>query len=261
MTILDLESFFEELAKRAGDVTLPFFRSQMMVTDKAHGAPFDPVTEADRAAEIVIRKGIEAQFPTHGILGEEFGSLRGDADYIWVIDPIDGTRSFVCGLPLWGTLIGLMKHGQPVYGLMYQPYTRELFTGDGKKAQLKTPSLTRRLSTRPCESLDSAYLMTTTPQLFQGDEARKYRSIEDRVRLARYGADCYAYMMLASGQIDLVIETGLKPYDILPLVPIIEGAGGIVTDWRGEPMTGGGNVVVAGDIRLHTAALEILNAN
>lgn len=263
MTVLALETFFEELALKSGEVILPFFRSQLTVSDKMPGASFDPVTEADRGAEVVIRAMIRKAFPEHGILGEELGDDRIDAEFVWVIDPIDGTRSFVCGIPLWGTLIGLMRDQTPVYGVMHQPYTGELFRGDGKKAHLRHQrngsSTEKRLCVRPCESLADAYMMTTSPRLFGAHEIERYSAIEAATRLTRYGADCYAYMMLASGQIDLVIESGLKPYDIVPLVPIIEGAGGIVTTWTGERVREGGAIIAAGDARVHAEALHALN--
>jgi histidinol phosphatase-like enzyme (inositol monophosphatase family) len=260
MKIVAMEAFFEELAKRSGEVILPFFRSQIHVTDKTNnGSAFDPVTEADRAAESVIRTRIKQVFPSHGFLGEEFGSENENAEYVWVIDPIDGTRSFVCGIPLWGTLIGLLKDQNPVYGLMHQPYIGETFFGDGKKATITTAKGIRSLAVRPCDSLSDTYLMTTTPSLFTYDKLVKYQAVERQSKLVRYGADCYAYMMLASGQIDLVIETGLKPYDILPLIPIIEGAGGIVTNWNGGPVGLDGDIIAAGDKRVHAAALHALN--
>ena len=265
MTVLAIEAFFEELAAKSGEVILPFFRSHLTVTDKMPGSSFDPVTEADRGAETIIRTMIRNAFPDHGILGEELGDDRIDAEYVWVIDPIDGTRSFVCGIPLWGTLIGLMRDQSPVYGIMHQPYTGELFRGDGKRAYLKYrnprdgQSAEKRLYVRSCESLADAYLMTTSPKLFGTEEIGRYTAIEASTRLTRYGADCYAYMMLASGQIDLVIESGLKPYDIVPLVPIIEGAGGVVTTWTGERVRDGGAIIAAGDKRVHAAALYALN--
>ena len=261
MSLTDLDVFLRELARRSGEVILPFFRTQMTVIDKDRGHSFDPVTEADRAAESVIRTMIGERFPEHGIIGEELGDERIDAEYVWVIDPIDGTRSFVCGIPLWGTLIGLTRQRIPVQGLLHQPYTGELFTGDSRGSFLEHASgERRRLFTRPCERLEDAYLMTTSPGLFSGAAAKAYAALEARTKLVRYGADCYAYAMLASGQIDLVVETGLKPYDIVPLVPIIEGAGGIVTNWDGHPVTGGGSVVAAGDARLHAEALTLLRS-
>ncbi len=256
-----IEPFFEDLAKISAEVILPLFRSGLSVADKAGASAFDPVTEADRSAEAMIRAQIKATFPEDGILGEEFGSENMQAEYLWVIDPIDGTRSFVCGIPLWGTLIGLLRNGTPIYGMMHQPYIGELFTGDSKSAFLKTAREKRALSVRACASLSDAYLMTTTPTMFAPDKISQYQTIERQCRLARYGADCYAYMMLASGQIDLVIESGLKPYDILPLVPIIEGAGGIVTNWKGRPVCEDGDVLASGDRRIHEAALRLLNGD
>ena len=261
MTLQTIEMFFQDLASASAQVILPFFRSHLSVIDKDQGAAFDPVTEADRAAEVVIRRMIGQSFPDHGILGEELGNDRIDAEFVWVIDPIDGTRSFVCGIPLWGTLIGLMRNGVPVQGIMHQPYIGELFHGDGKTATVSFRGSSRRLQVRPCESLADAYLMTTTPTLFSGAQAERYAEIEERVKLARYGADCYAYMMLASGQIDVVVEAGLKPYDIMPLIPIIEGAGGIVTTWDGSRVENGGAVIAAGDARIHAEALRILSGS
>lgn len=249
-----------DLARVSGEAILPFFRAGMNVADKLTDGSFDPVTEADRAAELVIRDRIMRQFPEHGIHGEEFEDLRPDAEFCWIIDPIDGTRAFICGLPLWGTLIGLTRNTHPTYGLMNQPYTRELFFGDGRSAKLVTPAGERQLSVRPCENLSQAYLMTTTPGLFRSETEMRYFEVEKHVKLARYGADCYAYAMLAAGQIDLVIECGLKAVDIMPLVPIIEGAGGIITTWEGAPVRGGGNVIAAGDQRIHAEALHKLRA-
>jgi histidinol phosphatase-like enzyme (inositol monophosphatase family) len=221
---------------------------------------FDPVTEADRAAELVIRDRIRAVFPEHGIHGEEFDDHNAGAEFVWVIDPIDGTRAFICGLPVWGTLIGLTRNGVPAYGLMNQPFTRERFFGDGKSAQFRSPFGDRALQTRPCEALADAYLMTTSPHLFSGESKLRYETIERSVKLARYGADCYAYAMLAAGQVDLVIETGLKAVDIVPLIPIIEGAGGIITTWEGGPVRDGGSVIASGDKRVHAAALHVLRS-
>lgn len=255
---VSIPDFLEELARVSGETILPFFRSRIGVSDKAGKGMFDPVTEADRAAELVIRQRIQAKFPDHGILGEEFADVLPGAEYRWVVDPIDGTRAFICGLPVWGTLIGLTRNGVPTNGILHQPYTRELFMGDSNSATLKGPMGKRTLAVRPCESLADAFLMTTAPHLFKGEDGERYFPIERSVRMVRYGADCYAYAMLASGQIDLVIETGLQIFDIVPLVPIIEGAGGVITDWDGNPVRSGGNVVAAGDRRMHAAALHQL---
>ncbi|MEA1830559.1 histidinol-phosphatase [Methylobacterium durans] len=261
MSVVDLARFMDDLATQSGQAILPFFRAHFGLDDKARGgAAFDPVTEADRAAEVVLRNMIRQTFPTHGILGEEFGAERLDAECVWVLDPIDGTRAFIAGLPTWGTLIGLTRGGTAVRGLMHQPFLNERFFGDGASAKLRHARGERTLRTRRCESLSEAILATTDPRLFaEGEEAERYRAIEGSVRMARYGADCYAYCMLAAGQIDLVVEAGLKPYDIVALIPIVEGAGGIVTAWDGGPATQGGRVVAAGDRRLHAAALAALN--
>jgi histidinol phosphatase-like enzyme (inositol monophosphatase family) len=261
MSVVDLARFMDDLAAASGQAILPFFRAAFGMDDKTHGhAAFDPVTEADRAAEVAMRGMIRANLPTHGILGEEFGSENLDAECVWVLDPIDGTRAFVAGLPTWGTLIGLTHHGAPVLGLMHQPYLAERFSGDGVNARLRSPRGERPLFTRRGTTLDRAILATTDPRLFgQGEERERFLSLEATVRLSRYGTDCYAYCMLAAGQIDLVVEAGLKPYDIVALIPIIEGAGGVVTAWDGGPATEGGRIVAAGDRRLHEAALRHLN--
>ncbi|GJE28412.1 histidinol-phosphatase [Methylobacterium organophilum] len=262
MSVVDLARFVEDLATQSGAAILPFFRGHFGMDDKARGSAgaFDPVTEADRAAETVMRNMIRAHFPTHGILGEEFGAQNTDAECVWVLDPIDGTRAFIAGLPTWGTLIGLTHHGAAVRGMMHQPYLQERFTGDGRTASVRTPKGERRLQARITERLADAILATTDPRLFaEGEEREGFRAVEDAVRLSRYGADCYAYCMLAAGQIDLVVEAGLKPYDIVALIPIVEGAGGVVTAWDGSPATGGGRIVAAGNRRLHEAALARLN--
>lgn len=259
MRPVDLSAFIERLAQLSGEAILPFFRTHLSIVDKG-GGKFDPVTEADRAAETVIRHHIREAFPGHGVLGEEFEATQPDAEYLWVIDPIDGTRSFICGLPVWGTLIGLMRGGDPVMGVMNQPYTGEMFIGDCGQAHLKSRRGTRELHASQCISLANAHLMTTDPRLFEGEDAEAYGRIEAEVKLARYGVDCYAYAMLASGQVDLVIETGLKPYDIVALIPIIEGAGGTITTWEGKSAKDGGRIVAAATEALHQAALEQLNA-
>jgi histidinol phosphatase-like enzyme (inositol monophosphatase family) len=251
--------FLVELAAVAARETLPRFRQTLDIEDKQLRGVFDPVTIADRAAEEAMRALINARYPDHGILGEEFGAERTDAEYVWVLDPVDGTRAFISGLPVWGTLAGLTRHGRAVLGMMAQPFTGELFCGDGASAWYTGPGGARALKTRVNGDLASATLMTTTPALFKGAEAEAYQRVERAVRMPRYGADCYAYCMVASGHVDLVIETGLAPYDIVALIPIIEGAGGIVTNWEGAPAEAGGRVVAAGDKRLHAAALALLN--
>ncbi|GAC1334902.1 MAG: histidinol-phosphatase [Beijerinckiaceae bacterium] len=267
MTAVDFAQFVEELADLSGEAILPFFRTALATADKSLGGIFDPVTEADRAAEVAMRRLIESTFPAHGIVGEEFGAIRSDADYVWVLDPIDGTKSFISGLPLWGTLIGLTHRGRPCYGMMHQPFTRERFFGDGAAASWRGPSHRlgdgledRKLKTRPCAALKEATLMTTSPHLIGEDLRAAYFRVEEQVRLVRYGGDCYAYCALAAGHVDLVIESNLKPHDVVALIPIIQGAGGIVTTWEGGDAAGGGAIVAAGDKRAHAAALEVLGA-
>jgi myo-inositol-1(or 4)-monophosphatase len=262
MRPVELSAFMEQLAQLSGQAILPFFRTQLSVIDKGRSGQdagrFDPVTEADRAAETVIRRHIRAAFPNHGVLGEEFETENADAEYLWVVDPIDGTRAFICGLPVWGTLIGLMRNGDPVMGVMHQPYTGELFFGDGRHAQLKGPRGPRELRARHCDGLADAHLMTTDPRLFSDAEREGYERVERAVKLTRYGTDCYAYAMLASGLVDLVIESGLKAYDIVALIPIIEGAGGVVTTWEGGSAKNGGRIVAAASPTLHAEVLKLL---
>jgi histidinol phosphatase-like enzyme (inositol monophosphatase family) len=255
VSTIEFSRFVEDLATASGKAILPFFRARFGMEDKSGGAVFDPVTEADRAGEAIMRRMIADQFPLHGILGEEFGTERGEAEYVWVLDPIDGTRAFISGIPVWGTLIGLTRNGAPAYGMMHQPFAGERFCGDGQSASYAGPTGARRLATRACESLSQATLMTTDPGLFEGERKAVYDRIAAQARLRRYGCDCYAYCMLAMGQIDIVIESGLKPYDIVALIPIIEGAGGVVTNWTGGPAAEGGDIIASGDRRLHDKVL------
>jgi myo-inositol-1(or 4)-monophosphatase len=257
MTAIDFASFVDQLASVSGETILPFFRTALEVDNKkARG--FDPVTAADRAAEQAMRALIAKNFPGHGIIGEEYGAERTDAEYVWVLDPIDGTKSFIAGMPAWGTLIGLMRFGEPVFGMMNQPFTREKFSGDGGAARYRGPAGNRDMHARPCAALSEALLFTTSPLLMNKADRADFVRVENTVKLSRYGGDCYAYCMLAAGQIDLIIETDIKPYDIVPLIPVIIGAGGIVTTWENGPAQTGGRIVVAGDARVHKAAMELL---
>ncbi|MEJ0013754.1 MAG: histidinol-phosphatase [Bauldia sp.] len=254
-----LPAFLDRLADVAAEAIMPHFRMAARVENK-ETARFDPVTIADRNAEQAMRTLINATYPAHGIVGEEFGSERDDAEFVWVLDPIDGTRSFITGLPTWGTLIGLTRRGKPVLGMMAQPFTGERFAGDGTRAWYTGPGGARALKTRPCSSLAEVSLFTTTPALFKGADRAAYDRVEAAVRMPRYGSDCYAYCMVAAGNADLVVEAGLQTYDICALIPIIEGAGGRVTTWENGPAAGGGRVVASGDPRVHQAALAMLSA-
>lgn len=259
MSLIAIETFVHVLADRSAAAILPFFRTSLGAHDKSGGRAFDPVTEADKAAEVIIRRLINERFPDHGIDGEEFGAHKTDAEYCWSIDPIDGTKAFICGLPVWGTLIGLMRSGSPVLGLMNQPFTGERFWGDGKRAFWRgADGKEKSLRARDCGDLAHATLMTTTPKMFKGEMAKAYARLERNVRLARYGCDCYAYCMLAAGHIDLVVEAGLKSVDIIPLVPILRGAGCIVTNFDGEEPGKGGTVIAAATAALHADALRLL---
>jgi myo-inositol-1(or 4)-monophosphatase len=259
VTVIDFTAFIGRLATSSGETILPFFRTSLAVDNKST-SDFDPVTEADRAAEAVMRRLIKANFPQHGIVGEEFGSEREDAEYVWVLDPIDGTKSFISGFPIWGTLIALLHRGTPVFGMMHQPFIGERFSGDSGSAQYQGPSGDRKLNVRRCASLKDATSFTTSPLLMNSADREAFGRVETEVRLSRYGGDCYSYCMLAAGLVDLVIETELKPYDVAALIPIINGAGGIITTWDGKPAQSGGRIIAAGDPRVHKAAMQILNA-
>jgi myo-inositol-1(or 4)-monophosphatase len=233
----------------------------MAVDNKAGAGAFDPVTKADRAAERAIVRAIRDRAPDHGVVGEEFGSKQEGAPFQWVIDPIDGTRSFITGTPMWGTLIGLLHEGEPVLGLMDQPFTGERFWSAQSAAYARDASgKARRIRTRPCPRVSDAIMMTTSPELFaRGAEADGFQRVKTEIRMTRYGGDCYAYCLLASGFVDLVVEAGLKSYDVVALIPIIERAGGRVTTWDGRPATSGGRIVASGDAALHDRVLKLLN--
>ncbi|MCB1488651.1 MAG: histidinol-phosphatase [Bauldia sp.] len=259
MDLEALPAFVDRLADAASDSIMPFFRAKLDVENKK-ASGFDPVTAADRQAEAAMRKLIGEEFPDHGIVGEEYGSDRADAEFVWVLDPIDGTRAFITGLPVWGTLIGLLHEGRPIFGMMAQPFTGERYAGDGGRAWYTGPGGGRAIASRPCAELGEAALFTTSPHLFSDEELVAYHRVERSVRMARYGVDCYAYCMVGSGQADLVVEAGLQSYDIVALIPIVEGAGGRVTTWDGGSAASGGRIVASGDARLHDRVLESLTA-
>src|SRR5262245_46880653 len=191
MTAIDFAAFVDRLATVSGEAILPFFRTSLGVEDKGSAAGFDPVTAADRAAEVAMRTLIKQRFPEHGIVGEEYGNERTGAEYVWVLDPIDGTKSFISGMPIWGSLIGLMRNGTPVFGMMHQPFVGERFTGDGRAAQSRGPAGERELHVRPCAKLSDAMLFTTSPQLMSEADRKAFGRVEQSVKLSRYGGDCY----------------------------------------------------------------------
>jgi histidinol phosphatase-like enzyme (inositol monophosphatase family) len=250
--------FFFSLADAAKAETLPRFRTGIDVTNKQDGG-YDPVTEGDQAAEQAIRALIGKAYPDHGILGEEHGSVGLDRENVWVIDPIDGTRAFISGVPVWGTLIGLQSNGRSVMGVMDQPFTGERYFADGKASWYSGPDGARQIKTRDCKDISAATLFTTSPHIFDAEEAPRYNRVQDKVRLFRYGVDCYAYALLAAGHIDLVIESSLKPYDVGALIPIIEQAGGVITTWDGGRPEAAGRIIAAGSKAVHAQALEILS--
>ncbi|WCJ40935.1 myo-inositol monophosphatase like 2 [Euphorbia peplus] len=251
------------LADASGHVIRKYFRKKFDILDKDDSSP---VTIADREAEEAMISIILQNFPSHAIYGEENGWRCKEefSDYVWVLDPIDGTKSFITGKPLFGTLIALLHKGQPILGIIDQPILRERWIGINER---RTTLNGEELSTRSCAKLSQAYLYTTSPHLFSGDAEEAFTRVRNKVKVPLYGCDCYAYALLASGFVDLVIESGLKPYDILALVPVIEGAGGIITDWKGDPLSWDAsptspatsfNVVAAGDKQLHQQAIDAL---
>ncbi len=254
-----IQSFLSELCDLAQHETLSRFRADVEITNKLSGG-FDPVTEADREAEKVIREAILTRYPDHGIVGEEFGTVNETAEYKWIIDPVDGTRAFISGLPLWGTLIGLYYRDQPLAGVMHQPFIGERFLCDSVTSVWQHKDTERVLSTSKKQDLGDAIIMTTTPALFTAEERVIYERLESQCRMPRYGADCYAYCVLAAGHVDLVVESGLNSYDIAALVPIVEKAGGCFTDWQGNSAADGGQVIAAANPELHGKALEVLNS-
>ncbi len=246
----------EGMADAAGEVLKRYFRTPLAVETKGDATP---VTKADREAESAMRALIGDAYPDHGILGEEFDPVNPDAELVWVLDPIDGTKSFITGKPLFGILVALAQNGRPVLGIIDQPVLRERWRGlDGRATTFNAaPARVRR-----CGSITDAMLYATSPEMFQGADAEAFERLRSQVRHALYGCDCYAYGLLASGHLDLVVEASLQPYDYAALVPVVEGAGGIITDWAGKALTlaSDGRVIAAGDAAIHAQALDLLGA-
>lgn len=246
------------LADAAGSAILPHFRTALDISNKA-GSGFDPVTDADRAAERVMREILAEARPDDGIIGEEYEDTPSRNGRNWVLDPVDGTRAFIAGIPVWGTLIALNNGGTPHLGMIDQPYLRERYWGTQGKARAAARGGERVIHTRTCRDLSTAILSTTTPEMFEeGAERAAFERVAASCQFIRFGCDCYAYAMLASGFIDLVIESSLAPYDIQAPIGLVEAAGGIVTDWRGGPAHRGGQCIAAGDRTVHEQALELL---
>jgi len=259
MDIENIKSTAHAMADAAREAVLPFFRADGLTADNKAGEGFDPVTEGDRATERAMRAVLAEMRPQDGILGEEFGHTEGVSGLTWVLDPIDGTRAFLSGAPTWGVLIALSDEAGPIYGLIDQPYIGERFEGGFGMARMSGPQGARILRVRGERDMSEAILFTTFPEVGSAEEGAAFRAVSDKVRLTRYGMDCYAYAMLAAGQIDLVIEAGLNAYDIQAPIAVIQAAGGIVTDWRGGPVHEGGRAVAAAGRAQHEAALDILS--
>ncbi len=247
-----------DAAEIAAAVTLPRFRSALAVDNKeAEG--FDPVTEADRQAELAIRELIGNRFPDHAIIGEEWDDKPGTSRFAWIIDPIDGTRAFITGVPVWGTLVGLTVDGKAAAGLMAQPFTGEIYLGLPGEASYHRISDKAALRTSGVTELAKAKMTTTSPDLFEKKGvAEPWARIRSKVLTTRYGLDCYGYALMSAGHIDLVVEAGLKNVDICPLIPLIQNAGGVITTWDGGPAEQGGNCVAAATPELHAAAMAVL---
>lgn len=259
MTDPSFATFALQLAAAARAETMPRRTAKREAADKSDGGIFDPVTIADREAERVMRAMIEAHFPCHGIAGEEFGDKPGEGAFCWSLDPIDGTRSFICGLPTWVTLIGLVESGDPILGIIDAPCLGETYIGDGGGTRRETADGGADCRTSGCADLALAYLSTTDPYLFAGDERRAFDRLYGAVRTTRFGLDGYAYARLASGSIDLVVECGLKPHDYQALIPVVRGAGGTFGDWHGGTDFSSGNVIAAASRPLYDAAVRIMS--
>lgn len=248
-----------DAAEIAAAHTLPRFRTGLAVDNKLAGG-FDPVTAADREAELAIRDLIGQRFPEHGIIGEEWDAKESVGRFSWIIDPIDGTRAFIAGIPVWGTLVGLMVDGHSVAGLMAQPFTGEIYMSLPGEAHYHRGTDRSALRTSKVTSLSRAKMTATTPDIFENAGVLDpWNRMRRAVLTTRYGLDCYGYALMAAGHIDLVVEAGLKDVDIAPLIPLIRNAGGVVTTWDGGPAERGGHCVAAATEELHAEALELLN--
>ena len=256
----ELRAVAAELAEAARIATLTHFRAPDLTADNKDAARFDPVTVADRQSEQDMRAILARRRPQDGILGEEFGPVQGTSGLTWVLDPIDGTRGYLSGTPTWGVLIAVSDDSGPIYGLIDQPYIRERFEGGLGWAEVNGPSGRATLKTRPARPLAEAIVYTTFPEVGTPAEGAAFRRVASQARLVRYGTDCYAYGLVAAGQIDLVIEAGLQPYDIHGPMAVVQAAGGVVTNWQGRPCHQGGQVIAAANAEIHAAALVLLNA-
>jgi myo-inositol-1(or 4)-monophosphatase len=267
MAAVDEETiaFAYRLADAAGKVIRPYFRARIDVSDKrpvVGGRPvFDPVTEADKGAEKAIRAIIKRERPADGILGEEYGEEKGTNDLRWVLDPVDGTRAFITGRHEWGSLIALEQDTHPVLGVLDQPILGERFVGVNGEAFLHTKESRTQLHTRACPRLADAILCATHPDAYFADgEQTGFKRVERQVRMTRWGGDCYIFAVLALGFVDIIVESTFHRWDVAALIPVVEGAGGVITNWQGGDCSAGGQILAAGDARLHAQAVKLLNS-
>ena len=252
-------AFSQRLADAARGVIRPYFRHRIDVTDKGQAGFYDPVTEADRKAEEAIRAMLAAHFPQDGILGEEYGETKGANAFRWVLDPVDGTRAFINGRHEWGTLIALEKDGEPLLGLLDQPVLGERFLGVNGGAYFLAAGKTQNLAVRSCAGVAEAVLCSTHPSAyFDADEKTAFDRLAGKARMSRFGGDCYLFAVLAMGFADLIVESHICRWDVAALIPIVEGAGGIITDWQGRSCENGGRILAAGDRRAHAEAMKLL---
>jgi myo-inositol-1(or 4)-monophosphatase len=257
----ELTQFALDLAEASAREILPHFRRDIPVDVKA-SVVWDPVTEGDRAGERIMRQMIEQHYPDHGIHGEEYGLKPSRSGLTWVLDPVDGTRAFISGMPTWATLIGLNFEGKPKVGVMNQPFVGETFYGNPDGAWSRHRDTLRKLATRPARPLAQATFTTTAPELYRNDaEKGVLNRLSRAARLTRYGGDAYFFCVLAAGQIDLALDAHMEPYDIAPLIPIIEGAGGIVTTWERGDAAGGGDVIAASSTAVYEEALALIQGS
>jgi myo-inositol-1(or 4)-monophosphatase len=254
-------AFAHKLADTSGELIRPYFRQRIEITDKglARGTTFDPVTAADKGGEKAIRAVIERERPNDGIVGEEFEEKPSANGYTWILDPVDGTRAFITGRHEWGSLIGLEENGRAVLGILDQPVLRERFIGVNGKAELLSDGVRVPLQVRACADLSQAVLCATHPDAyFSAEEQEAFRRVQRAVRMSRFGGDCYIFGVLALGFVDLIVESTFHRWDVAALIPIIEGAGGVITNWQGGSCAHGGQILAAGDPRVHAAAVKLL---
>ncbi len=256
----ELTDFARFLAVESGQTILPLFRTHLAVEAKGSGH-WDPVTEADKAAELIIRKHIETRYPDHGIIGEEFGAKEGLSGYQWILDPIDGTRSFVIGMPTWTTLIGLYYEGKPLLGVMNQPFIGEMFVGTPEGSTVEKNGNQQRLKVRKHPALSEAQIGTTTASFLPtAGQAKNFANLSNKVQLTRYSGDAYFFSLVAAGHLDIALDAQLQIYDIAALIPIITGAGGCVAEWSGGDPTQGGNIIAANSQALLNEAIALLQS-